>query len=141
MVRPQDSLNLFTAMVDLTMMLSSFNIWQLVNRQYVLLLTLQRVLVCSEALITVLTSSGQVGFKPGCFWKQCGEHWHDQQKWRQGLERGAIYYDKQAPFVLVGKMFGVGWAFNFARQLSRIMLILPIGLPIIIVIMMRLIAH
>lgn len=133
----RDSLYLFTSVINLTMMFSSFNTWELVSTKYLVVMILLPVLLGSTVLIAVLMSFGQMGSRlnvPGSRTEDTGlTNRSDDKEWKGGV----INYNKENPSILVGKRFGVGWTFNFARADSWIILALLIALPIIIVLIVR----
>lgn len=134
----RDSLYLLVSAINISMMSSSFSIWGLMNRQYLLLYSLLPVLLGSGVLIVVLMSFGQMGSRlnvPGMKTENSGiSNVNDDRQWKGGV----FDYNRQDSSILVPKRFGIGWTFNFARPASWIILAILVALPLIIVFVVRL---
>lgn len=135
----RDSLYLFTSVINVTMMFGSFSTWQLVSSSYQIILILLPTLLGTLVLIVVLFSFGQMGSRikvPGSDTENTGlTNRNDDKDWKGGV----INYNKDNPSILVGKRFGIGWTFNFARLGSWIILGILVALPIIIILLSHLI--
>lgn len=132
------SLYLFQALINVTLMFSSLSIWGLMDPGYTLPLTVVPILAGSAILVLVLMNMGQMGSRLSVPVKEAPTgkvNRNDDQFWKAG----AIYYNKEDSAVLVGKRFGVGWTFNFARPVTWVIMgsiavgtILSVLLPILI---------
>lgn len=130
----RDVLYLFTALIDMTMMFSSFGTWQLVTPQYMLPLILVPVFSGTVVLLIVSMSFGQMGARlkvPGREDENTGlTNRNDDSEWKGGV----IDFNKRSSAILVPKRFGIGWTFNFANPISWIILALIVGLPLILIV-------
>lgn len=132
------SLYLFQALINMTLMFTSFNIWNVVNGRYILPFTIVPVLAGAAVLVVVMMSMGQMGSRlnVGVTEPTTGVvNRNDDSNWIAG----SIYYNRNDSSILVGKRFGVGWTFNFARPVTWIIMgaiiggtILAILIPVLI---------
>ncbi|AKA47974.1 hypothetical protein IX51_01455 [uncultured archaeon] len=128
----RDSLFLFTALIDLTMMMTSLAVWGILPPDSVLVLTLLPVLVGAIVLSAVLMSFGQMGSRldvPELKGENTGKvNRNDDRYWKGG----ALYYTPKDPAILVGKRFGVGWTFNFGHRVTWAVFAAIILVPVLI---------
>ena len=135
----RDSLFLIAAMVDLTLMFSSFLAWGLIPRSYGLELVLLPTLVGAFVMSAVLMSFGQMGSRLSVPAEVRDENTgmvnrNDDRYWKAGT----IYYNRNDPSILVAKRFGVGWTLNFGHPISWLVLSCLLALPIVLIIVIML---
>ncbi len=131
----RDSLYLFNAMTNLTMMFAAMDTWQILPKGFSIEFLITPVLAGSLVLVVVLMSIGQMGSRldvPGEATEDTGKiNRNDDKYWIAG----SIYYNRNDPSILVGKRFGVGWTFNFAHPITWVVLGALVSLPFIIVLL------
>lgn len=122
----RESLSLFAALIDFTLMSSSLVTWGLLDPQYILVYTLVPLLSGSAVLSFVLMSMGQMGSRLSVPPEVSSQpvdttmvNRNDDRFWIMGT----IYYNRDDPSIFVGKRFGVGWSLNFANPKSWIILV------------------
>lgn len=136
----RDSLYLFQAIVNISMLSSSLNMWEILPAGSVLIFTLLPIFVGTTALVVFMLFIGQMGsnIKTQVPIKEKGGENKlvnkDDDKYWIG---GALYYNRNDPSILVGKRFGVGWTFNFAHPATWTIFSAIIALPIVLVLLLH----
>lgn len=123
-------LYLFQGLINLTLMFSSFSIWQIMSTKNTLIFTLAPVLAGSAILTVVLMNAGQMGSRLDVHVTESPTgvvNRNDDKYWIGG----ALYYNKEDKSILVGKRFGVGWTFNFGHPVTWVILAAIVAVPIL----------
>lgn len=119
------------AIIQFTIFLESAQEWGAIHVGSPLILSLFPVLAIIPIVVFFSLRTGQGGWKlyPGA--RDNGSDAkgaNDDSKWIAGL----IYHDKENPSLLTPKRFGVGYALNFGRKTTWVIMGAALSLPILI---------
>lgn len=134
----RDGLYLFSSMIDLTMMFSALKEWGITSSGLSVAFIVIPILAGSALLVSIMMLVGQQGSRlhpvAAAIENTALINRNDDKYWIGG----GLYYNHEDPSILVGKRFGVGYTFNFAHPITWVIFGSLIGIPLIVVALIRL---